>query len=356
MPELDPQTVKNFARACGFELVGITTADPPAEAAYYSEWLGRGYAGEMGYLYGRRAELRRDPRTLLASARSIVCVGLLYNTPLPYSAHRTAQELWWISRYAWGEDYHEVMRGKMRDLVGRMLALASFEWKICVDTSPLLERAYAQRAGLGWIGHNTCLINQKIGSWVFLGEVLTSLDLTPDEPAPFRCGTCRRCIDACPTEAIVPTRRAEGPAYALDSRLCISYWTIELRGAIPEEHREAAGVHIFGCDICQDVCPWNRRAPATNDPGFAPRWGEQPPPLEELASLSEVEFCKMFGSTPVERARYAGFLRNVAVAMGNSRDPRYRPALEKLAAGDDPMVREHALWALKRSGESGDPY
>ena len=348
MPVVDSAKVKDLARACGFDLAGITAADPPAEAAYYARWLAQGYAGEMQYLYGRRGEMRADVRTLLPSARSVISLGLLYNAPLPYSTKWNLQERGWISRYAWGEDYHEVMREKMGELVSRLQALASFEWKICVDTSPVLERAYAQRAGLGWIGHNTCLINEKIGSWVFLGEILTSLELEPDRPAPFRCGTCRRCIDACPTQAIVPTGREGGPAFALDSRLCISYWTIELRGAMPEEHREQAGAQVFGCDICQDVCPWNRRAPVTEDPAFAPQCAA--PPLEKLASISEAEFEEMFRSSPIRRARYSGFLRNVAVAMGNTGDPKFRGALEKLAERGDPLVREHALWALGRVG------
>jgi epoxyqueuosine reductase len=337
--------IKELAHACGFDLAGITTADPPAEAAYYSAWLEQGYAGEMGYLYGRRAELRRDVRALLPSARSVICLGLLYNTPWPYSTARSESQKGWISRYAWGEDYHDVMRRRMRFLVGRLCEAADFEWKVCVDTSPVLERAYAQRAGLGWIGQNTCLINQQIGSWVFLGEILTSLEVEPDSAPPFRCGTCRRCIEACPTQALVPTGRPQGPAFALDSRLCISYWTIELRGPIPPEHRAGAGTQVFGCDICQDVCPWNRRAAATADPAFAPRRSEQPD-LEQLAKISEAEFRDLFRASPVERARYAGFLRNVAVAMGNTRNPALRPALEKLARHPEPLVREHACWAL----------
>jgi epoxyqueuosine reductase len=345
---LDSTAVKRLARSCGFDLAGIASAEPPAEAAFFAKWLARGYAGEMSYLYGRRAEMRADVRTLLPSARSILALGLLYNTTLPYSTQWSDGELAWISRYAWGDDYHEVLRARMRDLVERLRALAAFQWKICVDTSPVLERAYAQRAGLGWIGHNTCLINQKIGSWVFLGEILTSLDLEPEQPAPFRCGSCRKCIEACPTEALVPTGLAEGPAYALDSRLCISYWTIELPGPIPEERRRQAGENVFGCDICQDVCPWNRRAPSTGDPAFVSRWGDRPPPLEKLASIRESEFNELFRASPIRRARYAGFLRNVAVAMGNTGNPKLRPALEKLAGHADELVREHAQWAIEK--------
>jgi len=344
MPAMTSAEVKQAARACGFDLAGISSADPPVEADAFARWLARGYAGEMGYLYGRRAAMRADVRTLLASARSVISLGLLYNTPLPYSTEWDDPERGWISRYAWGEDYHEVMRKKMEELVRGLLAATSFDWKICVDTSAILERAYAQRAGLGWIGHNTCLINQQIGSWVFLGEVLTSLQLEPDSPAPFRCGTCRRCIEACPTQALVSNPDSEGPAYELDARLCISYWNIELRGAIPEEHREQMGGQVFGCDICQDVCPWNRRNRTTGDPAFSPEW--YGPPLEKLASITEQEFTEMFRHSPIRRTRYSGFLRNVAVAMGNSGEQRFRAPLQRLAASADSLVREHALWAL----------
>ncbi|HZS49723.1 MAG TPA: tRNA epoxyqueuosine(34) reductase QueG [Bryobacterales bacterium] len=340
--------VKALAQECGFDLAGITTAGPLREAGFYTEWLARGYAAEMEYLYGRRAEMRGDVRTLLPSARSVICLGILYNTPVPYSTQWSEPDLAWISRYAWGEDYHDLLRARMEELASRMQQLAAFEFKICVDTSPVLERALAQRAGLGWIGHNTCLINQKIGSWVFLGEILVSLELEPDEPAPFRCGSCRKCIEACPTGAIVPTGKLEGPAYALDSRLCISYWTIEHRGPMPGGHRGQVKNNVFGCDICQDVCPWNRRAPATENPAFAPRWNN--PPLDKFAAITEEEFRQIFRSSPVQRARYSGFLRNVAVAMGNSGNPRYREALENLAASGGELVREHALWALQKIG------
>ena len=181
------------------------------------------------------------------------------------------------------------------------------EYRVSVDTAPLLERSYARAAGLGWIGKNTCLINQDAGSWFFLGELLTSLDIAPDQPPPDRCGTCTRCIDACPTAALTP--------YELDSTRCISYFTIELRGPIPDAFERQIGNHVFGCDICQDVCPWNGRAPVTADPAFLPR--NFAPPLERLASLTEEEFRAMFRNTPVTRARYSGFMRNVAVALAN---------------------------------------
>jgi len=341
------EQIKTLARECGFELAGIAAAAPVREAAYYGQWIAGGMAGEMGYLTDRRAGLRDDPRQLLPSARSILCVGKLYNGPQPYSTQFAAEDLAWISRYAWGEDYHQVLRrGLARVVEGlRAASPAPFEWKICVDTAPLLERAYARHAGLGWIAKNTCLINQAMGSWFFLGELLLSLHLEPDQPPPDRCGSCTRCIDACPTQAIVPTGLAEGPGWALDSRLCISYFTIELRGAAPEAARAGIGRHVFGCDICQDVCPWNRHAPATEEPAFAA--AHFAPPLERLAALSEDEFREMFRASPIMRARYSGFLRNVAIAMGNARQERFRAPLEKLAARSEPVVCESARWALR---------
>lgn len=297
-------------------------------------------AGEMAYLTDRRAEVREDPRNLLPSARSIVCVGKLYNGPQPYSTEFRESELAWISRYAWGEDYHDILRRGLQQLAGRLLEFELFEYKICVDTAPLLERSYARQAGLGWIGKNTCLINQPMGSWFFLGELLVSLEIEPDTPPPDRCGTCTRCIDACPTSALAP----DGPGYTLDSRLCISYFTIELRGAFPIEQRAEIGNHVFGCDICQDVCPWNARSPITSEAAFdAERFA---PPLEKLAQLTEEEFREMFRRSPVRRARYTGFLRSVAVAMGNARSEKFRQPLEKLAQSAEPLVAEHARWAL----------
>jgi epoxyqueuosine reductase len=338
--------IRELARACGFELAGVAAALPAADRARNRAWVDAGFAGEMNYLTDHRADLRDDPRTLLPSARSIVCVGRLYNTPWPYSTHYTNPELAWISRYAWGDDYHAVMRRGLERLDGllRERAGPGFKSRICVDTAPLLERSYARLAGLGWIGKNTCLIHQGAGSWFFLGELLVSLDIAPDAPPPDRCGSCRRCIDACPTAAIVPA--PAGPAYTVDSRLCISYFTIELRGAIPEDRRAGVGAHVFGCDICQDVCPWNSRAPFTADPSFEPRL--MAPPLAKLALVGEREFSQMFAGSAVTRARYSGFLRNVAVAMGNAGLDEFRAPLKRLAESADPVVAEHARWALNR--------
>ena len=350
---MHPEQIKTLARECGFELAGIAAAAPAPEVAYYGQWIADGMAGEMGYLTDRRAGLRDDPRHLLPSARSILCVGKLYNGPQPYSTQFAADDVAWISRYAWGEDYHQVLRRGLARVVDGLRALSEepFEWKICVDTAPLLERAYARHAGLGWIAKNTCLINQAMGSWFFLGELLLSLELAPDQAPPARCGSCTRCIDACPTEAIVPTGLVQGPAWALDARLCISYFTIELRGVAPEEARPAIGRHVFGCDICQDVCPWNRRAPATEEPAFAP--AHFAPPLEKLAALSEDEFREMFRASPISRARYTGFLRNVAIAMGNAGQEKFRAPLEKLAGSAEPLVHKSARWALQQLDAAG---
>ena len=334
------EQIRQAAAECGFELCGVAAADPSPDMSIYRQWATAGYAGEMRYLTDHRADVREDPRRLLASARSIICLGKVYNWPIPYSTELADYTRAWISRYAWGDDYHDIMRQGMTRLVESLGG--GFDWKLCVDTAPLLERSYARMAGLGWIGRNTCLINQKLGSWVFLGEILTSLELEPDGPAPDRCGTCTRCIEACPTQAIVP--RNDG--FTIDSRLCISYLTIELRGEIPEAQREGNGAQVFGCDICQDVCPWNRRAATTGDARFAPRM--EAPEFERLAGLTEGEFRTMFRGTPVTRARYSGFLRNVAVAMGNSRNPELIVPLERLAESEDEVVASHARWGIEK--------
>jgi epoxyqueuosine reductase len=352
-PRLTSAVVRQLARQCGFELAGVAPALPAADRERYHHWVDAGYAGEMRYLTDRRAAVRDDPRQLLPAARSVISVGRLYNTPWPYSTQFDEPGRGWISRYAWGGDYHDVMRRGLERLEQALCDRAGpLEARVLVDTAPLLERTYARLAGLGWIGKNTCLINQQRGSWFFLGELLVSLAIEPDvgdAPPPDRCGTCTRCIDACPTAALVPS----GSGYTLDARLCISYFTIELRGAVPEVNRPRMGAHIFGCDICQDVCPWNRRAPAAAEPPYSPRWFA--PPLERMAEISEAEFRRMFAGTPITRARYRGFLRNVAIAMGNQCRPEYRPVLERLSASADPLVAEHAAWALGQFKKDDQP-
>jgi epoxyqueuosine reductase len=326
------------AEAAGFDLSGVAAAYPHSDAARYQAWVAAGSAGEMRYLTDYRADRRNDPSELLPNVRSIICLAMFYNGPEPRSTEFDEPGRAWISRYAWGDDYHETFKRRLDTLVRDLLEIQPFDYKLCVDTAPLLERSYAREAGLGWIGKNTCLINQGKGSWFFLAEILTSLELEAGTPAPDRCGTCTRCIDACPTAAITP----EG----LDARLCIAYLTIELHSSIPEQLRPMMGNHIFGCDICQDVCPWNRKAPVNRDEAFAPR--HFAPPLERLAALTEAEFKEMFRGTPVERARYRGFLRNVCIAMGNQPRQEYRARLEELSRSEDTLIAEHATWALSR--------
>jgi epoxyqueuosine reductase len=335
--------VKRLAAECGFVLAGVARADPlQADNQRYLDWVGRGLAGAMGYLTDRRAVVRTDPKLLLADARTVISVGKWYSGPEPYSSLWSDAEAGWISRYAWGDDYHDVVRRGLEQLVER-LGLAR-DSKICVDTAPLLERSYAREAGLGWIGKNTCLINQDLGSWFFLGEILTTFEIEPDSPPADRCGTCTRCIDACPTQAIAAS------GYELDARRCISYLTIELRGSVPVEMREGMGQHVFGCDICQDVCPWNHDAPVSQEPAFAAR--HFAPPLESMAALSESDFREVFRASPVLRAKYAGFLRNVAIAMGNCRREKFLEPLERLAQFPDELVAEAARWAMENTRRS----
>ena len=315
-----------------------------ADCDRYRAWVEAGFAGEMRYLTDHRAAMRDDPRALLPAARSVICVGKLYNTPRPYSTQFDDAELAWISRYAWGDDYHRVLRRGLGRLEARLRerAGAAFESKICVDTAPLLERTYARLAGLGWIGKNTCLINQPRGSWFFLGELLVSLEIEPDAPPPDRCGTCRRCIDACPTAAIVPF----GGHYAVDSRLCISYFTIELRGGIPEERRAGNGGHVFGCDICQDVCPWNRRAPVHRATrpfirAISRRRSERLAAIGEDGIPRDVSPARPSGApaTPVSCATWPS-------PWATARLPQFRAPLERLAAiGRPDSGRTRALGA-----------
>jgi epoxyqueuosine reductase len=323
-------TVKRIAAECGFHLAGIAYPKALPDADAYLDWVSRGLAGRMSYLADGRALIRKDPRHLLPSLRSIISVGKLYDRAGPGTP---------ISRYAQAPDYHYAMREQLQMLASRLQQeFGGFDYKLCVDTAPLLERSYARMAGLGWIGRNTCLINQELGSWFFLAEILTSLELEPDTPPADRCGSCTRCLDACPTAAIVPG----GLRTELDATRCISYFTIELKGSIPESDRAALGTHVFGCDICQEVCPWNaKHAPPAGDAAS----------LEELAALTPEEFRLRFRETPLWRSKYSGLLRNIAVAMGNSGDLRYLPTLERLAASDDPLIAEHACWALSELKE-----
>jgi epoxyqueuosine reductase len=335
------ERAREVAREAGFDLVGIARAEaPPAELGSFAEWVARGYGGEMAYLTGQVVK-RRDLKTAFPWARSLICVGLHYDTPHPYSTEAPA-ERGWLSRYAWGDDYHDVMKAMLERVVERLQETAgSFEARAYVDTGPVVERAWAASAGLGAWGKNTCLLHPEHGSWFFLGEIVTDLELTPDEPRVDMCGSCTACLEACPTGAL--------PApYVLDATRCISYLTIELRGSIPETRREGVGRHVFGCDICQDVCPWNRKRRHRGGAPFEPRPDAFAPDLAELATLDDEAFRERFRRSPVRRAKRRGLLRNVAVALGNSGDAAHRPVLERLMRDEDPVVREHAEWARRR--------
>ncbi len=324
--------LKQAAQRCGIDLIGVTDASPIAEHKAYRDWTDRGLAAGMTYLTDHRGHKRADVREILPSALSVIATAVLYN-----SAVVPAEQ---FSRYATARDYHEVLRERLERLVNELPV--GYDYRVCVDTVPVLERALARRAGLGWIGKNTCLINQGAGSWFFLGEILTSLPLaTEAQEPPDRCGSCTRCIDACPTAALVPI---DG-RWELDSRLCISYHTIEAHEPAPERLRESFGQHVFGCDICQDVCPWNRRAPVTINPDFQSLPAAD---LTELALMTQDEFRVAYRHTPVWRTKHRGFLRNVAIAMGTDPRERFRSALEHLARHADFHVRDTAQWALAR--------
>ena len=445
--------IKESALEVGFDLAGIAPLEVWTDLEFSRRWVEKGFQGEMRYLENPK---RFDPRLILPSAKSVICVGLVYNAALPYSTLRSqkpevrsqnmqesrdrARSLGvgaessaggnngqrttdngqpapraWISRYAWGHDYHEIMRAKLARLRAAVEELApGVETRVFVDTGPIVERAFARFSGIGWTGKNTCVINQEKGSWFFLGVILTSLELEPDLPAPDRCGSCTACLEACPTRALVEP-------YVMDASRCISYLTIELQGSIPDEFRPKIGGHVFGCDICQDVCPWNgtsnrqlsvvscqsesfshqpsaisyqqnlsaqrqspdehcsKQAATTKVPQFHPIMvepthpalskGDTPeqlttdngppatdpasfslfnPPLDALAAISEEGFRRIFAHSPIKRAKYRSWLRNLCVAMGNSGDERFVPWLERAAQHSDPVVREHAAWALNR--------
>ncbi len=342
--------IKRAASDAGFDLCGIAPVRQFPELAYFPGWIASGYAGEMKYLEtrGESGELKRASLAEVAPwARSVIVCAVNYNTAQPKSTdapdNAESRAFGWISRYAWSvEDYHDSLLRRLRALEARLQTEApGCETRCYVDTGPMVERVWAKYAGIGWQGKNTCTINQRVGSWIFLGVLLTSLELEADLPATDRCGSCTRCLDACPTNAFIAP-------YQLDATRCIAYLTIEKRGEIPHELRDGIGRHVFGCDICQDVCPWNRRAPATAAPEFAPRPGLVNPALEWLAGMSEEQFRATFRGSPVKRSKHRGLRRNVAIALGNSGDSRFIPTLEKLAADPDEVIAEHARWAIEK--------
>jgi epoxyqueuosine reductase len=384
--------VEARARELGFDLCGVVSAGKFPELEHTEDWLARGFAGEMNYLSDPR---RRGADGAFPGLRSVIVCALNYNTHAPSSTDLThlpkdSEPRGWISRYAWGDDYHEVLQEKLRELAAalRERFAEPFEARVYADTGPLQERIFAKYAGLGWLGKNTLLLNQRLGSWVFLGAILTTLDLAPTLedgvlPPPDLCGSCRRCIDACPTQAFVEP-------YVMDARRCISYLTIELRGTIPGEFREPIGNHVFGCDICQDVCPWNRRAPATSLEVFRPKTFHATPEsmplpdsqveplellseprpseasdsldeslflprLEWLAALDESEFRRLFRGSAIKRTKWRGIVRNACIALGNaefhpgtSTHQRISELLRRLSSSADAVIAESALWALSR--------
>jgi epoxyqueuosine reductase len=340
---LSAPEVKARASACGFDLCGIAAAANFAELAFMREWIARGYHGEMHYM-SRTADRRADIRAVLPSARSVVMLGTVYNSPYPYSTSDPDPSRAAIARYAWGDDYHDVIDRRMQQLIAAMRELAGdFEHRAYVDTGPIQERVFAKYAGLGWIGKNTCLINRDLGSWVFLSAVICDLPLEADVPALDHCGRCTLCIDACPTGAITAP-------YQLDARRCISYMTIEAKGVIPEEQRPAIGAHAYGCDICQDVCPWNRSAAVSHDAPWQPREGLTAPPLLELWQRSDDDLRRLLKGSPMKRAGVRRFRRNLAVSIGNSGDPAGADALEGSSeeTAQDPLVRDHVTWAVEK--------
>ncbi|HLW61450.1 MAG TPA: tRNA epoxyqueuosine(34) reductase QueG [bacterium] len=346
------RAVKAEAREVGFDLCGITTSAPfPQEGGALVDWINRGYHGEMDYM-ARNATRSPRPAAVVPGARALVVVGLYYGGSSDAASapdREPAAPRGRISRYAGGDDYHEVMGSRLKRLAQFLLNRGAQVARYYVDTGPVIDRAAARRAGLGWYGKNTLIITRSgHGSWVFLGEILTDLALPPDTPAEGNCGHCRLCLDACPTGAIVAP-------YVVDARRCISYLTIEHRGPIPRELRPAIGDLIFGCDICQDVCPHNTKTAARMHPELAPRPGVgSRPELFPLLNITDHEFQRRFRGSPVKRTKRSGLRRNVAVALGNAGDPAAVPELLRaLADESDPVVRGHAAWALGRIGTAG---
>ncbi len=329
--------LKAEAARVGFALAGACPAATPAGLHRFHDWIAAGYAGEMAYLADRQAAYE-DPRQVLPGARSLLLLAMNYRTDEPQPPTEARGR---ISRYAWGEDYHELIRSRLHRLADFLREQApGASVRGLVDTAPLLEREFAQLAGLGWIGKNTLLLNKRLGSWFFLAALITDLTLAYDEPhGSNHCGTCRACLDACPTQAFVAP-------YVLDSRRCISYLTIELRGKIPAELRPGIGDWLLGCDVCQDVCPWNRRAPESEEPAFRPRKDSNPLDLIELFALDDAAFRERFRDTPLWRPKRRGILRNAAIVLGNQRSPAALAALVQGLNDVEPLVRGACAWAL----------
>jgi epoxyqueuosine reductase len=343
------KAIKQFASSVGFDLCGIAPVGPLPELQFFRSWLDRGYAGEMHYLH-RSADRRIDAREVLPSARSVIALGTVYNVDRPYSNESQDPTAAALARYAWGDDYHDVIQQRMTRLVDWLRSSSGPELEVrpYVDTGPVQERVYARHAGIGWIGKNTCVINEEIGSWIFLSVVISNLALDPDAPALDQCGTCARCLDACPTGALVEP-------YVMDSTRCLSYLTIELKGPIPEAQRDDLGNHAYGCDICQEVCPWNL-TPSTGrstDRAWLPRAPLDRPSLLDLWRKTDDELRQAMKGSAMKRAGVTRLRRNLAVAIGNSGDANATDALDAFLDSSEPaaadsVVRDHVVWASKK--------
>lgn len=363
--ELLHALIAREAKEAGFSTAGIAAVpesgspEDESDRQAFADWIDQGNAGEMEYLKRRNdaGELVRSSlRIAVPWVKSVIVCVTNYNSQQPLSVDPTPEDAGWIARYAWTgqpsndgtvspSDYHKVLLKRLERLDAVLKSqLGAFESKCYVDTGPIVERAYARYAGVGWIGKNTCLLNQKLGSWLFLGVILTSLEVPPEQYpqlAADRCGSCTRCIDVCPTGALTAPRQ-------MDASLCISYLTIEKRGPIPLELREGIGRQVFGCDICQDVCPWNRKAPIAADPELQPRTELVNPALDWLAELDSESFGRLFFGSPIRRPKFEGLRRNVAIAMGNSGLRRFLPKLEEWQRGDDTVLADAASWAASQ--------
>lgn len=371
-PELEAW-MRTKAVEAGFDAAGVTAVAWPAsdaeqiDAERFAAWVDAGRAGEMEYLKRRDEHgvfLRSGVQIAMPWARSIIVCALNYNAAAPLSIEEADEGTGWIARYAWSgresseemepllpTDYHEELLKRLRRVESGLLERYPCETRCYVDTGPLVERSAASRAGIGWIGKNTCVINQELGSWLLLGVIITSLPVAEDLPVDIavdRCGSCTRCIDACPTQALVAPRE-------MDASRCIAYLTIEKKGAIAEELREPMGRQVFGCDICQDVCPWNRRAPIAVKDGMVARRELVNPALDWLAGMDAVKFKEWFKGSPLERTRRKRLHRNVAIAMGNSGEARFLSQLEEWSGSEDEVLAESAQWALTRiERQTGD--
>ena len=378
----DREWIEAEARSHGFDLAGLAPVPDPDspsarhESDRFADWIHSGAAGEMKWLKRTDAEgslVRGDLRRSMPWARSVLVCAVNYNAEAPRSTDPAPADTGWIARYAWsgqggpgmapeetaGSDYHEELLPGLQAVAGRLRERygKDCETRAYVDTGPILERGYAARAGVGWIGRNTCVLHQGQGSWLLLGVVVTSLELSPAAVpvvAADRCGSCTRCIEACPTDALHGSG-LEGRPRQMDASRCIAYLTIEKKGSIDPELREGMGRQVFGCDICQDVCPWNRRAPVGRSGKLQPRAELVNPSLARLASLDARQFNRKFRGSPLERTRRGRILRNVAIAMGNSQEQQFRPQLAAWAGGDDPVLAEASRWALSRLAASAEP-